>query len=331
MVAVGLVALVAGLRTASAEQPPPMPRGLVPAGGSWFCFSGHTRYNPRDRASACFRREEDCQEAQASQAGNEEAEVGECRYQARASVVTYFDVMQDEWRAWAMATTSDCKSVSKLLKGGGDVRAISSCRLVGVTEGARMQLKVDWVPGGTSWYCPMGSAGGECQRGQEKCEAALDAGGACKAQRVAFVVAWRDEGEVGPPTAIAAFANAAACKAARTEVLQPRVEVSECRPIKDLPRPPMPAADVPPGVGWSCYMAEDSASLDGTCARTSAGCISRRGSDVEAKKTVSECVPSARAFAVHLPSRGVASFPTLALCEAEAKTDDEASRCAPLQ
>jgi hypothetical protein len=329
VVAVGLVAgNAAGFRAAMAEKTPPAPRGLVPAGGSWFCFSGHARYNPRDRASECFRREEDCQEAQALQAEDEEAVVEECRYQAKAALITYFDVMQDAWRAWAMASTSDCKDMSRILK-GRDVRALSPCRLVGITEGVRLQLQVGWVPGGASWYCPVGSAGGECHRGQEKCEGALEAGGTCRAQRIAFVVAWRDEGDVAAGT-VAAFANAAACKAARTDLLQPGVEVSDCRPIKDLPRPPMPAGDVPAGVGWSCYSAEDSASLDGTCARTSDACLSRRKSDVDAQRAVSDCAPRARAFGVHLPSRGVAVFPTLALCEAEAKTDDEASRCEAL-
>src|SRR5690606_28827496 len=83
----------------------------IPPGSGWYCFESRSKWNPRDGAGRCYRDADTCHAHQQEivDDSNEYAtEVTSCRAQAKAAVVTYFDVMQDSWRAWPIPSSKLC-------------------------------------------------------------------------------------------------------------------------------------------------------------------------------------------------------------------------------
>lgn len=166
-------------------RPSKPPADLIPAGRAWWCYAAWATYNPRDRASVCVRSETECNKRQAASDDDPGDESTECRRQAKAAVVTYFDVMNDEWRMWATESTRDCKDTRRFLT-RGDTTAISQCKLVGATFLKPLRFQANAVPGGSTWHCYVGADGkfGQCFRSEEQC---LNEG-ACAEQAEAWVL-----------------------------------------------------------------------------------------------------------------------------------------------
>jgi hypothetical protein len=78
----------------------------VPHGQSWHCFWERDRFDPNNRAAGCYRSESACEQYRSEREENasETTEITACREQAKSAALTYFNVMHDKWRFWALPT-----------------------------------------------------------------------------------------------------------------------------------------------------------------------------------------------------------------------------------
>lgn len=314
---------VAFLGEARGDGPPV---GLVPTGGGWHCF--------QDGVSGCYRSYGECEMTRDEIAPH----AAECTFQSKAAVLTFFDIMKDQWRSWATSSMSHCRQISKFLRSSGDARSISKCVIVGKRPGSTIPFNPTRVPGGAVWFCTvgdpaLGSRGareedGVCFRSGAECISQIMGRGECKEQVKALALSISQTGVDGLEEAVVVFSSLPRCNAARgLWRYEPRTNVSPCREVGAVARRPFDPASAPPGSGWYCYVSKDSVSLTGTCARTEEDCELQRGSDVASSRAPGPCETAPNAFAVNIPNRGTAVYPTAALCEQEALAAKDASAC----
>ena len=175
---------LAGVAHAEIDDP-------VPGGISWYCYTVTNDFNPRDASGSCYRTEDRCTRAVANRESDKygSSTITECRKQSNASVVTYYDVMNDQMRSWALPSTALCQSVRAFLQADPDSRRVSTCKLVGTKELPPGRFIRGRVSVGSAWNCTNRSKRyNACSRLPSEC--AESNGTGCKAQPTAFSLTW---------------------------------------------------------------------------------------------------------------------------------------------
>lgn len=304
---------------ASADAKSPIPFGV-----SWHCFQTRAKYDPSDRAAVCVRNADECdtrRERQSDRA-DEMVEVGSCREQAKASVLTYFDVMQDEMRFWALPSTEECQATRAFLLRSRDNQRVSGCQLVGKTLPPPGRFGTDLVPPGEGWYCL--SAAHKirgCRRDEASCKGLVDDvdTATCVKLQKASVFTGRDDQGVRRSLSLATTDQ---CNALRDLAAVGWSDVSLCTIIGDTPRPPIDRTLIPDGAGWYCYTAK--ARTGGECGRALDDCEGLRA--LASTNEPSECKKAASVTARTQDGMFYA-YPTLIGCHRDVEGETTSSRC----
>lgn len=251
----------------------------IPAGADWYCFALKSMYPGGPRTSVCRRAEGTCNEHRNTITPDAVSEVSECVQQAKAAVVTYFDVMKDQWQSWAAASSEDCAQLRRFLAESRDHKQISGCQLVGAVYPAPAAFKAPLVPPGRDWFC---ATDGDRACSRSSCIE----GQSCAKQSKASAFT---STEAGTPNAWS-FRTSSDCERARRAVVFTDDEVSACAPIGAT------AIAVPPGVGWYCYRVGDNAA-EGGCHREEDACARMKTYDEHNRQLHPEaCIKTAEAF-----------------------------------
>ncbi|MCE9573523.1 MAG: hypothetical protein K8W52_10230 [Deltaproteobacteria bacterium] len=143
--------------------------GVLPPGSGWYCFE-----IPGGGMGACSRTKNSCEIARHDHWKGAETEDSRCLPQPKTAVLTYWLVMLDRWGWTATRAVSECKKFrAYLVQKGDDNTKLSSCTVVGMTSGSKLDRKV--IPRGSGWLClTWGTLGGTCLRSQEECAAKHD-------------------------------------------------------------------------------------------------------------------------------------------------------------
>jgi len=317
--ALALVAVAVPTRLARAEVP-----SAIPFGDTWHCYRVEHKYNRIDRSAACVRTAEIC-EAGRERMQDESNEVSACVEQAKASVVTYFDVMRDEWRFWAHPSTESCAETRRFLAKSPDNRHIANCQLVGKRLPAPTKFRPEAIDPGDAWYC-QSSKLRACSRDQAACEqlGIEDGGDAASCTRQAKVSAFTARNSSGNFVAIS-FASSSVCTAARDSVALSWNDVSACAAVGAITRPRVDRSLVPTGNAWSCYTFNDATGVGGWCTRDADECNSHREID-DASKNPTACIKVDSVF-VRTADATAYAYPTVETCEKRMRAAADGSRC----
>jgi hypothetical protein len=247
-------------------------------GADWYCFrlaNIYTGVGP----SICHRTEDQCSQHRDSVTPGPTDELSGCAHQAKAAVVTYFDVMHDRWNSWASATSDECARVRRTLAQSQDNKQISSCQLVGVVNPPPAPFKSAVVPPGEEWFC---TTDGDRLCSRSPC---VD-GESCARQVKASAFT---SSESGTPNAWA-YRAPADCERVRQANLFSADEVSACTLVGAT------TIAAPPGNGWYCYRVGDNAN-EGSCHREADACDRMRNFDERNRQlNPGPCVKAVEAF-----------------------------------
>lgn len=336
----GFAFFVAGLASARLGVAEPAKRAgasaAIPLGSGWHCFQSQSKWNARDRSGNCFRESERCEarrENLASESNEYSTEITACRAQAKAAIVTYFDVMHDSWLAWALPSTDLWNETRQYLQRSRDHRSISRCQLVGDRLAPPARVNLDAIPAGEVWHC---SRTGLCSRDPTEClgwqrSGATDetspgdnvvtashvARNRCRTQTRAAVLT--GGGADGMPL-FAAFVSTEACQAVRGRAVSTFTQVSACTVVGAIARPAADRSLIPDGNSWFCYESAN----EGLCERTEADCESLRGLGDSADAKPCHAVTSA---VVRTDDGEVFAYPTKQWCERRMTASPTSSRC----
>jgi hypothetical protein len=154
----------------------------APAGDEWWCTN--MTLGAFEQTSWCSRTEASCDKHRedwlADQSEYSQAEASECSAQVKATVLHFFNVMQDADMYWVHSSMGHCRTLrSYLLRQKGDVSRVSACAVTGPVKPPKPNKAR--VPKGKGWFCfefdkpttdddeGLVRLGG-CARTQEKCE-----------------------------------------------------------------------------------------------------------------------------------------------------------------
>lgn len=260
------------------------PKDLIPYGDRWFC-------TPISGVSVCSRSQSTCES---------KSDGNDCREQAKASVVTFFDVMQEDWNAVALGSTQACGLIRKVLTKDPDKKSVSTCQLVGRKLPPPAKLASKAIPGGTAWFCA--SDGTPCFRDEAECTSAPEGKDGCKKLPHVWLYT---ASETMTGLTFYGFASSKLCQDARDENVFLQDEVSSCTNIGATTGPPVTK-------GWFCFEGTKEA---GHCLRTQEDCDARRAYDLRRDYGPGECAHEDRAYA--FLNRGEPEgYPTFKECEA---------------
>lgn len=341
-VLLGVIWMFGAVEAPAHAGPAAFQMSAVPEGSSWFCFTWRDRFNARDRAATCARTEERCEARRASivSDSNEYTTlVSGCREQAKAAVVTYFDVMEDDWGAWALPSSQECASTRVFLGRDRDKRNLSACRLVGAVVPPPAPFQPEALEAGDAWFCARRASDlRACQRTRRGCEDMVvpDVGaddtvsdGAddrCAARPQLVASAFTARGLDGVLTGLA-FATPSACAAVHHRIVDLMwTEVSACKPVGTTATPPLDRARLAGASGWSCYTLDGADGQRGSCSRSADVCVGALGLAGTDEQVAQGCARMAAAHA-HERSGALFAFPTRALCLESARVSAGASRC----
>jgi hypothetical protein len=321
--------------------------GGIPAGSGWFCFTAQDPYNPRDRAGDCFRSEAECDAMRSTWSENNSAttatDLTACLPQKNAAVITYYDVMREESRYWAVPSSALCTETKRYLAKDEDNRNVSACRLVGDVPFPAGKFRSSLIPAGTGWQCSREGkhAYSVCERDLAPCAAAASESGdqtnVCRLQKVAFALTWDDniiaDNFYGALTSIdthsiAVFGSIANCRAYRAKAATLVRGLSACVQVQSVEAPPLDPAQLPDGVSWSCLPTALRAANTGddTCFRATSDCESARR-DALGESSESSCVTRKLAV-LYTTEGGYFAFRTADECRTAQASISHASRCA---
>jgi hypothetical protein len=315
----------------------------IPPGHGWFCYQVSNEYVASDRSGRCFRSLEDCTASREDWPDTVTATstLTECRFQKNAAVVTYFDIMQDQRRAWPLPSSSLCEETRRYLAKSKDNKSISSCQLVGDRALPRAAFNAAAMPDGKNWYCTRDAKRlNACSRDEDECTQAAMGGSSCTKQDVAVAVTW-DESATSDnffeavtrisASDIGVFRSKADCDIYVSKSSSVIAGLSQCTPIGAKEQPPNEAL-FPAGTGWYCfsdYVVPKDWSQD-TCFRTEKKCEATRDEVSRQAATPGKCAKATTAFA-YTDSANFFALRTLEECRRVARNSDSTSGCSAVR